>query len=127
MRITLQGRPITKKNSQKIIVNRTTHRPMIIQSDQYRQYEEACMWILKGLVEKPLSGRFNLCCKYWMPDKRGEPDLIGLLQATADILEKAGIVENDRMFRMFDGSIVVGVDKQNPRVEICISELQEGT
>jgi Holliday junction resolvase RusA-like endonuclease len=60
---------------------------------------------------------------YWLPDKRWWPDLIGLLQATSDILEKSGILENDRLIDDYDGSRIMGLDKQNPRVEIEISEV----
>lgn len=45
---------------------------------------------------------------------------MGLLQATSDILEKAGILENDRLIADYDGSRIVGLDKQNPRAEIEI-------
>jgi len=58
-----------------------------------------------------------------MPDRR-KPDLLGLLQATADILEKAQIIDNDRNVVSFDGSRIMGVDKQNPRVEIEIESCE---
>lgn len=59
---------------------------------------------------------------YWMPDKR-RPDLINLEEATADILEAAGIINNDRDIDNWDGSRIMGVDKENPRVEIVIKEV----
>jgi Holliday junction resolvase RusA-like endonuclease len=58
-----------------------------------------------------------------MPDRR-RPDLLGLLQATADILEKAQIIDNDRNVVSFDGSRIMGVDKRNPRVEIEIESCE---
>ena len=121
-KITLSGmRPITKKNHTE-----RTKSGATIQSKAYRDYESSCLWLLKSQWRKPpLTGRMNLCARYWMPNRSGEPDLIGLLQGTADILEKAGVVENDKYFRRFDGSEVVGIDKHNPRVEIEI-ELLEG-
>ena len=64
-------------------------------------------------------------CLYWMPDRRSSPDLLGLLQATADILEKAQIIDNDRNVVSFDGSEIVGIDRENPRVEIEIEEASE--
>ena len=70
--IILPGRPYTKKNSQKIIVNKRTGRPMIIPSPQYRLYEEACLWRLKtyhgSRFEETL---VNIQARYWMPDRRG--------------------------------------------------------
>lgn len=58
-----------------------------------------------------------------MPDRRSRPDLINLEEATADILERAGIIINDRNIVSWDGSRIVGIDKQNPRVEIEIMEV----
>lgn len=49
--------------------------------------------------------------------------MINLEEATADILERAGIIINDRNIVSWDGSRIVGIDKQNPRVEIEIMEV----
>jgi len=58
-----------------------------------------------------------------MPNRQSWPDLMGLLQATCDILQKAEIIVNDQNVISLDGSRIVGVDINNPRVEIEISEL----
>jgi len=55
-----------------------------------------------------------------MPSYQSWPDLMGLYQATADILQKAGIIKNDRDIVSFDGSRIAGIDSGNPRVEIEI-------
>ena len=54
-----------------------------------------------------------------MPTK-ARPDLLNLEQATADILEKARVIENDKNIVSFDGSRIAGIDKENPRTEIII-------
>lgn len=112
MEIVIPGRPITKKNSQEIIVNRRTQRRQVVQSEQYWVYEKACLWLLKEyqgprFEDVPLHVR----ALYWMPDRRSWPDLVGLMQATWDILEKAGIIDNDRNVVNPDGSRIMGVDK----------------
>lgn len=58
---------------------------------------------------------------YYMPNRKGWPDLFGLVQATDDILESAGIIEDDGYIAETDGSMIAGIDKENPRaiVEIC--------
>ena len=121
-RIVLHGRPITKKNSQTIARNRRTGRPYVLQSERYRQYEQDCLWQLKACRDR-FAGPVRMKCLYWMPDRR-KPDLLGLLQATADILEKAQIIDNDRNVVSFDGSRIMGVDKRNPRVEIEIESCE---
>jgi Holliday junction resolvase RusA-like endonuclease len=120
--IVLPGRPITKKNSQQIIYNRRTKKRQVVQSEYYQAYEEACLWHLKKYRVK-YTGPVQVTARYWMPNRRSWPDLMGLLQATADILEAAGIIENDRDIVSLDGSRIMGVDKENPRAEIRIKEI----
>ena len=125
LKLILKGRPITKKNSQ-IPIKTKSGKFFIIQSKQYRAYEKDCLLqiMTQQLMTPPLIGRLHLRAWYYMPDKR-RPDLLNLLQATADIVEKAKVIENDKDIVSFDYSRIMGVDKENPRVEIEITELEE--
>lgn len=122
-RIVLPGRPITKKNSQRISINRRTGKRFVRPSKAYSEYEEICLWHLKAYRGKQYDSPVGLKVEYWMPNRRSWPDLIGLLQATSDILEKAGILADDKLIVSYDGSRIVGVDKDNPRAEITITEV----
>jgi Holliday junction resolvase RusA-like endonuclease len=95
---------------------------MIIPSQVYKKYESDCLKQITGQHKHQFIGRLNLCCKYWVESHRSA-DILNLLAATSDILEKAGVVENDRYFVRVDGSEIAGVDKHNPRVEITITRL----
>lgn len=123
--ITIPGRPITKKNHQQIRKNRRTGGRFIAQSEAYQNYETECLWELKKYRGPKFTGPIRLTCRYWVPDRRGWPDLPGLYQATADILEKAGIIDNDRNVVSMDGSQIVGIDRESPRVEIEIEEVDD--
>lgn len=119
-RFTIDGRPMTKKNS----MVKTRHG--LIQSRQYREYEKAALWQLMSQKPRglsPIGCAVKMEALYYMPDRRGWPDLFGLLQATADILEKAGIVENDGFIAEVGGSRIEGIDPDCPRVEVAVSEL----
>lgn len=117
----LKGRPITKKNSQRIARTKN-NRTFIIQSKQFLEYEKSCLWQLKGQYRGDMiTGQVSLKALYWMPTK-AFPDLANLLEATCDILEKAKVIENDKNIISFDGSRIVGKDKDNPRVEIELIE-----
>lgn len=125
--IILPGRPITKKNSQQIIINRRTRKPQVVQSEQYQRYETECLWRLKQYRGPSFrDSKLHISCKYWMPNNRSWPDLIGLMQASWDILEEAGIIDNDRNVVNPDGSRIMGVDRENPRAEIFIEEEENG-
>ena len=124
MKFTLTGRPITKKNSQQIVLTKTGRR-YVIQSKQYLAYEKDCLWQiiaqrhLHPEMSETIIDKINLQALYYMPDKR-IPDLLNLLQATADILEKARVIDNDKNIVSFDGSSIVGIDRLHPRTEITI-------
>jgi Holliday junction resolvase RusA-like endonuclease len=114
--ITLLGKPITKKNSMRIIS--CGGRPRLIQSKAYLAYEEDCLKQLCG-GWIPVNVPIEASCKYYLKDKR-KTDLTNLLAATHDILQKSGIITDDALIVSLDGSRIMGVDKGNPRVEIII-------
>ena len=117
--ITLKGRPATKKNSGRIISR--NGKPIIIPSEAYKNYEDACMWQLAG-KKLHISGIIVVECKYYLPNKRSCPDLIGLLQATIDILTKAKVIDDDKWICSYGDSCIAGIDKDNPRAEIRIMD-----
>lgn len=119
---TIDGRPMTKKNSM------TKTRYGLIQSKQYRDYEK--MALCQLMTQKPRSFRAIDCAarmnvEYYMPNRKGWPDLFGLVQATADILEKAGIVEDDGYIADVAYSCIAGVDPVWPRAEIKVIPLPD--
>lgn len=116
---TIEGRPITKKNSQRIVNN--GGRPTIIQSKQYKAYEKtAILQIRKDRPKNPIDYPVEVTCLYYMPTRR-RVDILNLLAATHDILVKAEILKDDNsdIVCSVDGSRVL-YDKIRPRVEIMI-------
>jgi Holliday junction resolvase RusA-like endonuclease len=97
--------PRSKKNSKRIIVCKG--RPMIIQSELYKQYERECAVFLPKL-ENPISSPINLKCTFIVPDKR-KRDLTNLLNAIQDILVKYKILEDDNynIVNTTDGSQII--------------------
>lgn len=120
MKITLYGRPITKKNSQRIV--HAGKYLKIKPSERYEIYEKDCLYQLLQTPRAP-EGALNMQCVYYMPT-RHRVDLVNLLEATCDILVEAGIIEDDnsKIIVSHDGSRVK-YDKTNPRVEITLSEV----
>ena len=117
--IVFKGRPITKKNHGQIVKWGNKHGH--IQSEANRTYEDACLWQLAG-KKLHISGVVVVECKYYLPNKRSWPDLIGLLQATSDILTKAGVIDDDKWICSYGNSCIAGIDKDNPRAEIRIMD-----
>ena len=125
MRIILTGRPITKKNSQRIVQIRGHIR--ILPSKVYMEYLDACRWQINVLHmgEMKISSPINLQCVYYMPT-RHRVDLVNLLEATCDILVECGVLadDNSKIVVSHDGSRVL-YDKNRPRVEITIAPAEE--
>lgn len=121
--ITINGNPITKKNHSQII--KVGNRRMLVPSKQYNAYERdfITQCIKLGVNDKNLSKRLNIACIYYMQTRR-KVDLTNLLSATMDCLVKAKVIEDDncKIAYSHDGSRVF-YDKENPRVEITITEV----
>ena len=108
IKFTIPLPPISKKNSQRIMVNYRTGKPFIMPSEQYKLYEQQALWFIpKG--------------KY----------ITNLLEAIDDIMVKARLLADDNytVIESHDGSRVL-YDKDNPRTEVYIEaseQLQKDT
>ena len=132
MRFVITGNPITKKNSQQILVNRKTGKPFISPSSKYKAYEkEAVRQLLlqnvRGYSEFdfPIDTPVNVACAFYMETRR-KVDVTNLCESIHDILCKAGIIADDNrdIVATLDGTVVMH-DKNNPRVEIEITPVGE--
>ena len=122
IKLVIKGKPITKKNSMRMVTNKKTGRVFPIPSKQYEAYKK----LFLSQVRRPqitIDQPVNVQAVYYMPT-RHRVDITNLLSATHDLLVDAGVLEDD------NSKIVVGVDgsrvfydKINPRVEITIQEV----
>lgn len=122
MKIILYGDPRTKKNSARILRS-GSGQPFVAPSAAFEAYQESCLWQIKR-PHSPISARVNVRCVYYMKTAR-RVDLANLIEATTDILVKAGVLadDNSKIVAAHDGSRVEH-DKKNPRVEIWIEEME---
>lgn len=98
---------------------------MIIQSDQYREFEKLCSIYMKPIakkLKKPIDYPINLKCTFYFPDRRRR-DTINMLEAIQDILVKYKILADDNY------TIVASLDGTRSYykkgVEITIIEIEE--
>lgn len=120
IKFTVPLAPISKKNSQQILINRATGKPFIMPSKQFKEYEEVAAWYIpKGIrINRPV----NVKCLFYMPTKR-RCDLTNLLEAIDDVMVNAGLLSDDNytVIESHDGSRVL-YDKENPRTEVYITK-----
>lgn len=125
LRYTVELPPVTKKNSQQILINRTSGRLFVGQSEQYRAFEKAAGFFLRPRPSKPITEPVTVTCIFYAKTHR-RVDKINLEAAVHDILVKYGILADDNrdIIASTDGSRVY-YDKERPRVEITITPLGE--
>ncbi len=122
---TLPVKPITKKNSGQIIT--VGGFPRLIPSKQYKQFEKDVTPYLRrvkiqcGEIYYPV----NIQCLFYV-DARRRVDLANLLNAIDDAMVHSGLLIDDNrdIIAAHDGSRVYH-DKDNPRIEIKITELKD--
>lgn len=121
IKFTIPLPPISKKNSQRIMINRTTGKPFIMPSEQYKLYERDAAWFVPTM-KQPINEPVNVKCLFYMPTRR-KVDLTNLLEAIDDIMVTAGLLadDNSEIVQSHDGSRVL-YDKQRPRTEIIITK-----
>lgn len=124
LRYHIQLPPVTKKNSQQILVNRATGRPFVMPSKKFRQYEQESKLFMKK-PKAPIDYPVNVKCKFYLPTRR-RTDLTNLLEAVDDLLVSAGILADDHygIVAGHDGSRCY-VDRKLPRTEIVITKMTE--
>lgn len=124
LKFTIPLSPVTKKNHQRILKNRSTGAHFVAPSEQYERYESAAMWFIPKPTE-PISTAVNVKCLFYMPTKRA-CDLTNLLESIDDIMVKASLLSDDnyKVIAAHDGSRVY-VDKNNPRTEVYITNFAE--
>lgn len=116
----------SKKNSQQIVINPKTKRPIVIQSKLYKQFEKDCGLFLnryKLNIDYPI----NLKCTFIVPDKR-KRDIVNLLNAIQDILVKYKVIADDNynIVQSIDGSrIIYQKGKEETIIEITEGEVNE--
>lgn len=118
IKFTIPLPPVSKKNSQRIMLKHGSGKPFIMPSEQYKQYERDAMWFIpKGRrIDYPV----NVKCLFYMPTRR-KCDLTNLLEAIDDVMVKAGLLADDdyTIIESHDGSRVF-IDKDRPRTEVFI-------
>lgn len=123
MKIIIPITPRSKKNSQQIIVNPRTKRPMIIQSKLYTNFERECgIFLLKH--KSNIDYSINLKIEFYVPDKRRR-DIANYIEAIQDILVKYEVLKDDNynIIHSLDGTRMY-IDKEKPRIEIEITKIE---
>ncbi len=127
MKLVILGAPRTKKNSLRRL--KRGKRVFTVPSLAHEQWEAVAVAQLRGQFAQwargwpgghgPLDVPVNLKAIVYR-ERAGRADLLNFLSAVSDALEKAGVLEDDRLVASLDGSRLL-LDRSRPRVEIELS------
>lgn len=122
MRLVIEGRPTTKKNSLRIAKNKTTGKRFVMQSKQSNNWAVRAVWQIKAQARgQAFTGPVNMAAVVYRQVAAG--DLLNYLAAVSDALEAAGVVENDRLIVQLDGCRL-DKDADRPRVEVTLTAME---
>ncbi len=124
MTLTILGPPITKSNHQRIFRGKGG-RPRVAQSAAYVKWETDAIGQLAkqlGPPSPPTNVPVALRAIFYRERRTG--DLGNFLKSLCDVIERSGIVENDRLIVSFDGCRLAH-DKVRPRVEFELTLFEE--
>lgn len=117
----------SKKNQQRIAVNKATLKPILLPSAQHQKWEAINLGVFRGVVNQlaidgmslPLT-RCRLKLLLYFPDSKTR-DLGNKLETIADIMKDAGLIMDDD-FKVFNPLFVQGwVNRARPRTEIYLT------
>lgn len=117
---TIEVKPITKKNSQRMV--KVNGRTIPLPSKAYVQYEKDAKWYMPKM-SAPIDYPVNVKALYYMPTRR-IVDIANLHGALHDILVAHSVLadDNSRIVAGTDGSRVL-LDKGRPRTEVTITRV----
>lgn len=110
----LRGHPAVLKNSKKIVMipvrkGSKQKRPIIIESSLAKKYRDRIMaqlYIDRGpapTITGPISAEM-IFYGAWKGDGKSIPDISNLYQMPEDLMQAAGIIDDDRLIQNHDGS-----------------------
>lgn len=124
-RFVILGAPPVKKNRMQIVTNPKIARPFLVPNQKYKKWRSHAVQQLKSeWRDVPLSDFLHVRALFFLPNAR-RVDLSNLLEAPADALEEAGVIENDYFISSWDGSRRM-LDRNNPRIELTVRTGQPG-
>lgn len=131
LKLTYYGVVTAKKNSKQIIFNRRTGRPMIISNKRAKKQEGDMAWEFFTqakendwpIEEDRTTSTFKVAIRVWNKDRRRR-DLDNQATAILDALTNAQVIPDDSVdFLPYLSVEYKGIDKENPRAEVEITEL----
>lgn len=120
MDIVISGQTPSKKNSRNLFIR--NGKQVNIPNKKYLEWEQNAMQEL-SIYKGQADGKVMIDYMFYVVDRRRR-DLSNMIQSVEDVLVKKGLIKDDAWEYVCIGSADAAVDKDNPRVEFSIHELE---
>ncbi len=116
--LTIPGRVGILKNSKRVIARGRGRRAIVLPSLRYSDWErhaarELSKRLTVALIDVPVEAHF----RFFFKNHQGESDLSNMLGGPEDVLQRVGVIANDRLIYRIEAEKFFGHD---PRTEIEI-------
>lgn len=114
----IYGRPASKKNSKQLI--HAKGRVMFIPSKAYTSFERDALYqllMVKKLIPEPIRTPVHMDVLIWQKGRLWQ-DYDNVLNSIGDVLQKAGIIANDKL--LTSGSWKVEGNHDDWRTKVCL-------
>lgn len=115
----IHGQPYSKANSRRLVY--VKGKPLFIKSKSALAYEQTALFQLQTIIKEnnwqELTKPLEISADIYYPDRRQDLDA----SLVFDILQKAGLIHNDRQLQRIH--LNRNIDKDKPRTEINIWHL----
>ena len=121
----IPGRARIQKNSHRVRTNFQTGKKYIGKGDRFIRWADfARVFIYRAKPpEKPIDFYVNMKATFYLKNKQHEPDLSNAYQGIEDLLQKTGVIKNDKLIGGHDGSRKIFDPNEPERVVIELSRL----
>lgn len=139
---TIHGQPMSKANSRQLVFRgkREERKPMFIKSTEALQFERDALLQIPTIARQRLEGPVCVTLRIFYATERPDLDESLILDVLQDqfayrerhrpdadekrerYLTQSGVYRNDRQVR--EKHVYHGIDRVNPRVEICVEPMQ---
>lgn len=119
--LTIPGRPTVLKNNKRIFSRGRGLRAIVLPSERFVKWEsEAAHYIKKTFKGHLVDFECEIHFKFFFSNRQAEADVSNLIEGPADLLQKTGVVKNDKLFKKVVAEKFFG---EEPRTEIEIFKL----
>lgn len=121
MQIVISGSAPSKKNDRQIFVR--NGRIVSIPSARHKAWQDSALAELASQYKGSVDGACIVICQFYFENKRLK-DLDNSLSSVLDVLVKSGLLPDDNYLVVPEvHAIFGGIDKENPRTEVTIEEV----